>query len=54
MVEGRIIFLVDVCGDDAGGLDAHVVESGADGAGADGIGVSGEPGDLEGVGWGMS
>jgi hypothetical protein len=35
-----VVGLVDVGGDYAGCLDAHVVEGGGDGAGAHGIGVS--------------
>lgn len=41
--------MVYVCVDDAGELDHHVVEGGADGAGADGVGIFAGPADVDGV-----
>jgi hypothetical protein len=49
-VSRGIIFLVDVGGDDAGCLNAHVVQSCRDGARTDGVGVAGVPAYLDWVG----
>lgn len=47
MVEGSVVFLVNVRGDDAGCLYTHVVQGGGDGAGPDRVGIAGVPAYLD-------
>jgi hypothetical protein len=49
LVARRVVFLVDVGGDDAGCLHAHVVQGCGDGARADCVGVTGVPANLDGM-----